>query len=68
MKKTSFYPGFEYPSDQLSKFLNAGELFTIRLINNEIIHHEVDEPLLFRQWLLDNGVENIKKVAIPSMS
>jgi hypothetical protein len=63
MKKVSTYPGFKYTSNQLSKFIRAGELFTIKLINNEIIHHETEEPLLFRQWLLDNCIEDIVKDA-----
>ena len=65
MEKDNTYPGFEYSPDQLSKFICAGELFTIKLINNEIIHHEVKEPWLFKQWLMDNRIINIfpEKVA-----
>jgi hypothetical protein len=61
------YPGFEYKADQLSRFLNAGELFTIKLVNGEIIHHEVREHISFRDWLLANSVVDIK-VEIDSMA
>jgi hypothetical protein len=59
MTIASKYPGFEYSPDQLSKFLCAGDLFTIKLKTDEIIHHEVSEPLLFRKWLLDHSIEDI---------
>ena len=59
MNVMTTFPGFDYSSDQLSKFICAGELFTIKLIDNKIIHHEVEEPTLFRQWLLDNRIEDI---------
>jgi hypothetical protein len=56
MNNVSEYPGFEYKSNQLSKFLNTRELFTIKLINDKIIHHEVKELTSFREWLLAKSV------------
>ncbi|MEJ6981230.1 hypothetical protein WG906_12255 [Pedobacter sp. P351] len=60
MCSSTKYPGFEYSSDQLSKFLAAGQIFTIKLLNNDIVHHEVEDPKLFKQWLLDHNIEDIR--------
>ena len=60
MNTANEYPGFEYKSHQLSKFLNAGELFTIKLVDDKIIHHEVKEHKTFREWLLANSVIDVK--------
>ena len=54
------YPGFAYPAGQLAKFLAATDLFTILLKNGHIIHYTAADKDAFKQWLLANGVEDIK--------
>lgn len=54
------YPGFDQPVSSLSKFHTAGDLFTILLKDGSIIHFTSNDPESFRQWLLANGVINIK--------
>ena len=54
------YPNFRYKSTELKKFACAGSLFSIALKNEDkIIHVEMNEPQLFRQWLNDNCIEDI---------
>ena len=61
MTAANHFPGFSHPADELLKFLAASELFTIMLKTGEIIHFTARDEALFRQWLLDNNVVDIKK-------
>lgn len=61
MTAASHFPGFNYPAFELLKFLNASHLFTIMLKNGDIIHFSTDDSILFKQWLVDNNVADIKK-------
>jgi len=54
------YPGFNYPANQLSKFIAAADLFTILLKNGEIIHYTAVDKTDFHQWLAAHDVKNIK--------
>ena len=36
---TETFPGFDYPAEQLSKFIAAGDTFTMLLKDGSIVHH-----------------------------
>jgi hypothetical protein len=57
---TDYYVGFNYRADQISKFKATVSLFTVLLKTGEIVHFDPDDPAAFRQWLVDNGIEDIK--------
>ncbi|MDX3916936.1 MAG: hypothetical protein QHC79_25565 [Pseudosphingobacterium sp.] len=44
------YPGFDYPADQIKRFAQSENLFTM-LINDTIVHYESLLPHDFRDWL-----------------
>jgi hypothetical protein len=48
------FPGFNYPASELSKFIAAGDIFTIMLKGGAIVHYTAKNKELFKQWLLDN--------------
>lgn len=54
------YPGFEHPSCLLSKFHTAGDIFTILLKDGSIIHYTPNDLDTFKEWLLKNGVSDIR--------
>lgn len=62
MKHTldEYFPGFIYPANELSKFIAAGDIFTIMLKGGTIVHHHAEDIDLFKQWLLDHKVYDIK--------
>jgi len=57
---TDTYPGFDYPVQLLRKFICAVDIFTVLLEDGRIIHHRTRYPDQFREWLLRNGIEDIK--------
>lgn len=66
--KNEDFPGFDYPVSKLSKYIRAGDVFTIMLkdgyiINvsatNEFLSTKINQDL-FEQWLLEYAVTNIK--------
>ncbi|GAB3413398.1 hypothetical protein [Niabella aquatica] len=65
MKKSNndYYQGFGYPCSDLVKFASSLSLFTIMLKNGQIIHFQPDNASDFRNWLLKNNIEDIKKTA-----
>ncbi|MGC4235280.1 MAG: hypothetical protein QM594_20080 [Niabella sp.] len=63
MKKINndgYYQGFSHPCKDLVKFANALGIFTIMLKNGSIIHFQPDNIANFKQWLLENNIEDIK--------
>ncbi|MBA3829952.1 MAG: hypothetical protein H0X33_13510 [Taibaiella sp.] len=60
MPEENYYPGFNIPASQLSKFINATDLFTMMLKDKRVIHHTPENAENFRKWLLLNSVEDIK--------
>ena len=60
MSVSSHYPGFDYPANQIFKFLAALDFFTIILKNGEVVHYKASDILSFRQWLTDNNISNIR--------
>jgi len=60
MSASSHYPGFDYPANQIFKFLAALDFFTIILKNGEVVHYKASDILSFSQWLTDNNIPNIR--------
>ena len=60
MSASSHYPGFDYPANQVFKFLAALDFFTIILKNGEVVHYKASDILSFSQWLTDNNISNIR--------
>ena len=60
MSASSHYPGFDYPVNQVFKFLAALDFFTIMLKNGEIVHYTASDVNAFRKWLADNNVPDIR--------
>lgn len=54
------FPGFDYPAVKLSKFIAAGNIFTLMLKDGSIIHYTTREVTSFKSWLLKNQIEDIK--------
>lgn len=61
MTTANYFPGFDYLASELVKFLTVSDLFTIMLKNGEIIHFSTQEDELFKQWLIDNNVIDMRK-------
>lgn len=60
MSAPSHYPGFDYPANQIFKFLAALDYFTIILKNGEIVHFKASDVNSFLKWLTDNNIPNIR--------
>lgn len=60
MSVSSHYPGFDYPANQIFKFLAVLDFFTIMLKNGEIVHYTAPDVSSFRQWLIDNNIPDIR--------
>ncbi|HQS22895.1 MAG TPA: hypothetical protein PLC18_00860 [Sediminibacterium sp.] len=60
MTANSQYPGFDYPAQNLSKFLGVLDFFTIMLKDGSIIHFKPDDANSFRHWLLLNKVIDMR--------
>ena len=53
------YYGFEYKAHQLSKYIQAADLFTIKLEDQTIIHFTPSDPEDFKSWLEMHLIEDI---------
>lgn len=60
MAANSRYPGFDYPAENLSKFISAFDFFTITLKDESIIHFTPDDANSFRHWLLLNKIIDMR--------
>ncbi|GAB3428099.1 hypothetical protein [Niabella aquatica] len=58
---TKSFPGFEFSSDKLVKYIEASGLFSILLKGGQIIHFKPDDPNDFRNWLAEIGLVNIRE-------
>jgi len=56
----NFYPGFEHDVQQVKRFLQAYWAFTILLADGRIVHYEPENNLDFHQWLVRNGVKDVR--------
>ena len=61
MTATDYFPGFDYLASDLLKFLTSSDFFTILLKNGNIIHFTTEDEMLFKKWLIDNDVVDIRK-------
>lgn len=61
MTAANYFPRFEYPASELIKFLTASDSFTIMLKDGSIIHFATEKDTLFKQWLIDNNVVDMRK-------
>ncbi|SDM84121.1 hypothetical protein [Pedobacter antarcticus] len=55
-----YFTGFDYAPDMLSKFIAAGDIFTIMLKDGNIVHYTPENKELFKKWLQDHNVTNIR--------
>jgi len=60
MSASSHYPGFDYPANQIFKFLSALDYFTIMLKDGQIVHYTAPDVNAFRQWLTDNNIPDMR--------
>lgn len=62
MNDEILFDGFEYAADRLQKFLLTAGIFTLSLKQSaEVVHYSPDDTEAFRTWLLQNGVEDMRK-------
>jgi len=61
MTAANYFPGFDYPSSELIKFLTVSDSFTIMLKNGDIIHFSTEDEMLFKKWLIDNNVVDMRQ-------
>ncbi len=54
------YPSFEFSASELSAFGISIDVFTISLKDGKLIHFTPDDRQAFRDWLMANGVRDIK--------
>lgn len=59
---TSDFPGFELPLSSVKKFKASADLFTFLLHDGTIVHRTITDPVSFKKWLEENGIENIATV------
>lgn len=55
-----YYPAFEHPATDISKFSHAAGIFTMMLHSEKIVHFEPDNEVAFKDWLLAHDVRDIK--------
>lgn len=55
------YPSFHYPAYDLSAFAVCLDLFIITLKNGELIRYIPNDKQQFHEWLITNGVRDIRK-------
>ena len=60
MATNYYFPGFEFCVDQLKKFIQAFEVFTIMLTNGHIVHYQPQNVSDFRNWLMQHEVEDLR--------
>ena len=55
-----YYEGFEHPGNNLSKYLQTSDLFSIMLKDGKIIHFTPDDRSNFLTWLKSHHVIDIR--------
>lgn len=55
------YPELQFPASELSAFAVTINYFIISLKNGEIVHFEPDDVQSFYDWLIVNGVRDIRE-------
>jgi hypothetical protein len=54
------YPDFSFLPSKLSKFIRAGGLFTIMLLDSSIIHFEPKDCNSFLEWLQYFNIKDLR--------
>lgn len=54
------FEGFEHHATECAKFLNTEGIFSLSLKSGRVVHHFSDKPELFKQWLLDHNVKDLR--------
>lgn len=54
------YPGFSQPAQNLSKFIAAGDIFTLMLKDGTIVHYTASHKEKFTKLLIDHDICDIK--------
>ena len=54
------YPGFEYRSKAVVKYIQAGDIFTLMLENKSIVHFMPEDIRSFREWLEEHEILDIR--------
>ncbi|ADQ15949.1 hypothetical protein Lbys_0154 [Leadbetterella byssophila DSM 17132] len=54
------YPTLQFPASELSAFSVATNFFSISLKNGEVIHFTPDDMEAFYNWLIKQGVRDIR--------
>jgi hypothetical protein len=60
MTAVRHFPGFEYPSYQILKYISLLNNFTIMLNSGEIVKFTPSNELAFLNWLTENGIPSIR--------
>ncbi|WP_300603863.1 hypothetical protein [Niabella sp.] len=58
---TAFYPGFEYDTGTLVKYIEASGIFTILLKGGTVVHFSPEDATGFRSWLQQQGIPDIRR-------
>ncbi|WP_300601980.1 hypothetical protein [Niabella sp.] len=59
MKPPDRFPGFEYTSSELKKFVFASEIFSLMLSSGNVVHFKPEDVTAFAKWLMQHGIEEI---------
>ena len=66
------YPGFDYSPGEIAKYIQAGEIFTLMLVNKSIIHFYPEDIYSFKEWLEEHQILDIRgnklEVTFPNYS
>lgn len=60
MKAANYFPGFEYPASELIKYITVVKDFSLMLKSGEFIKFTPIDSNLFKQWLDENDIQNIR--------
>ncbi|OJV19013.1 MAG: hypothetical protein BGO21_01955 [Dyadobacter sp. 50-39] len=56
-----YFSGFEHSAAQIRRFLQTHKTFTLLLSGGSIVHHETDDAVRFRTWLLTHQIEDVRE-------
>ena len=59
MSKNNTYPGFPYPSSDLTEFMCGFNFVVLATVHKQVVRHDIDDIPPFRQWLVSQGVKDI---------
>ena len=56
-----YFSGFEHSAAQIRRFLQTHKTFTLLLSEGRIVHHEAEDAIRFRTWLLTHQIEDVRE-------